>query len=243
MATALQSDSRNILLRRLSTEDYARLAGSSEGFEGAQQDILGMPGETSEFVHLPETGIASVMSSSGPRRLEVGMVGREGFVGLPVLLSDGIPSVASVVLMPGTFVRIPAGDFRAAVFASPAMLALVHRYLQAYLTQVACTAFTNGIHNVEQRLSRWLLMISDRTERDELPLTHELVAAMLGVRRPGITVATHVLEGEHAIRAQRGRIRIVSRKRLRWMAGDSYGAAEAEYERLIGVSSGPSLAA
>ena len=115
----------------------------------------------------------------------------------------------------------------------PALRALLLRYAVAFNTQVAQTAACNGRHPVEQRLARWMLMAHDRSEGDEFPMPHEFLALMLGVRRPGVTVATHILEGEGMIRAKRGMITILNREKLRARADGSYGLAEAEYERLI----------
>jgi CRP-like cAMP-binding protein len=100
------------------------------------------------------------------------------------------------------------------------------------MIQVAATALTNGRYEIGQRLARWLLMCQDRLG-DQLPLTHDFLALMLGVRRPGVTSAMHVLEGEQLIYAERGLIRIRSRQRLEEYAGAAYGVPEAEYRRLI----------
>ena len=100
------------------------------------------------------------------------------------------------------------------------------------IVQVAQTAYVNATFDIEARLARWLLMMQDRFEGD-LPVTHDFLAAMLGVRPPGVTIATHVLEGTGAIRAKRGRIEIRDREKLEELTGDSYGSAEREYERLM----------
>jgi hypothetical protein len=107
------------------------------------------------------------------------------------------------------------------------------------MLQVASTAYANAHFTVEQRLARWLLMCHDRWHDNELKLTHEFLALMLCVRRPGVTVATHILEGNGLIRAQRGRITILDRAKLIELAGDSYGMAEAEYERVIAPKIAP----
>jgi DNA-binding FadR family transcriptional regulator len=99
---------------------------------------------------------------------------------------------------------------------------------------MAHTALANGRHTLSQRLARWLLMSQDRLERNEIPLTHEFLSLMLGVRRPGVTEALHMLEGEHIIKAVRGSITILDREKLERVAADSYGVPEAAYARLIG---------
>ncbi len=93
---------------------------------------------------------------------------------------------------------------------------------------------SNGSHRIEERLARWLLMCHDRVDEDDLPLTHEVIALMLGVRRAGVTEALNILEGQGIIRAGRGNIVVLQRTKLEKAAGDSYGVPEAEYRRLIG---------
>jgi CRP-like cAMP-binding protein len=189
-----QTDCNNLLLRRMSADDFATLAGLLERIPGLQRDSLGENGVASEYVYFPETAVASVTSQSDPMRLEIGFVGREGFIGIPVVLSDGRWPATTFVQIPGTLLRMPAEAFRSAVLASPPLLGLMLRYVQAYLVQVAQTAVANGSFKVEERLARWLLMALDRVGLSEIALTHEFLAIMLGVRRPGVTVATHVLE-------------------------------------------------
>ena len=231
-----QTDCNNLLLQCLSTDDFATLALSMERITGQQRDCLSEVGVAGEFVYFPETAVASVTSQCDPMRLEIGFVGREGFVGIPAVLSDGRWPATTFVQIPGTLLRMPAAAFRAAVMASPTLLDLTLRYVQAYLVQVAQTAVANGSFNVEERLSRWLLMALDRVGHVEIALTHDFLAIMLGVRRPGVTVAMHILEGLHAIKATRGRILVTSRGKLEEVAGASYGTAEREYVRLIGAS-------
>ncbi len=107
------------------------------------------------------------------------------------------------------------------------------RFAQSFLIQATHTAISNGSAKLEERLARWLLMAHDRIDGDELPLIHDFLALMLGVRRPGVTVAIHSLEGQGLIEAARGVIRVIDRKGLEEVANASYGTPEAEYERLM----------
>ena len=111
---------------------------------------------------------------------------------------------------------------------------LLLRYVQAYSTQTTYTALSNAMHTVEERLARWLLMSHDRQDDDEILLTHDFLALMLGVRRPSVTIALHSLEGLGFIKATRGLIVVRKREELEEFAGAGYGVPEAEYERLIG---------
>jgi CRP-like cAMP-binding protein len=108
------------------------------------------------------------------------------------------------------------------------------RFAQVQGVQTAFTALSNAVHPINERLARWLLMCHDRHDSDEIPLTHEFLSLMLAVRRPSVTTALHVLEGNRFIRAERGHVTIRNRTALEEFAGDGYGKPEAEYRRLIG---------
>ena len=171
-------------------------------------------------------------SSAGA--IEIGMIGREGLVGAaPVLLGDDRSPYDCFIQMSGAAFRIPTGDLIAAVRKSPSLHAVLLRYVQCLMVQTAQTALVNAAFTIEVRLARWLLMSHDRGESDEMVITHEFLAAMLGVRRPGVTVATQILEGNQLIRARRGKIVLLDRAGLLALAGDSYGLPEAEYARLF----------
>jgi len=109
------------------------------------------------------------------------------------------------------------------------------RYVHTYLVQVASTAYAHADYTVEERLARWILMCHDRLDDDEVPLTHQILGLMLGVRRSGVTTALHILEAKQIIKARRGRVTVLDRNRLVEFAADTYGIAEAEYARVIGV--------
>lgn len=218
----------------MSAEDFGFLTGSAEVIDLKRGAGLSEPDQIKSEVYFPETGTASVTSRGDPMRIEIALIGRDGFVGIPLLLGSESGPSSVFVQMPGTFVRISADTFLAATGASQNLSRLLHRYVHAYIIQVSSTVVAGSTLNLEQRLARWLLMAQDRANQVDLDLTHEFMSMMLGVRRPGVTVATHILEGEHAIKAARGRITITDRKKLKAYAGDCYGIAEAEYERVIG---------
>lgn len=181
-----------------------------------------------------ESGVLSVMADrDGREALEVAMIGREGMAG--VFLALGCPDVPFRVSVQsaGEVIRMASDHFVDACQASPMLRGLALRYAQVLTTQVAETARCNGRLTVEARLARWLLMAHDRAEGDELVVTHETLAVSLGVRRPGVTVAIHILEGEHLIRATRGRVEIRDRSGLKDAAKGSYGLPEAEFSRLL----------
>lgn len=233
MLQIAQAQLRNRLLRSLRPEDYALLRDGLESRPVASGYSITKPFARIEHIYFPESGIASVTTSAGIHHMEVGVIGREGFVGLPVVLDVESCPHDIFVQMPGLFTRITTEEFRDALEISPPLRRMCLRFVQTYLVQTSFTAMANARFSVEHRLARWLLMCHDRGEDDELPVTHDFLAMMLGCRRPGVTVATHLLEGEGMIRAKRGRITVRDRAKLIALAGESYGCPEAEYERLL----------
>lgn len=180
------------------------------------------------------SGISSITTHGANGRVEVGMVGREGLVGgVPVLLgTDRVPHDHFMQLA-GDGLRISAATLLAALDESPTLRRLLLRYVQAEIMQVRHTAYTNAVHDTEARLARWLLMCLDRVDGNELPLKHEFLSFMLGVRRSGVTLALQTLEGTGRIRGRRMRIIVLDREGLEQVADGGYGAPEAEYARLI----------
>jgi CRP-like cAMP-binding protein len=171
----------------------------------------------------------------GARRkeLEVGIVGFEGMTGLVVVLGNDRSPNSTFIQVAGAGQRIASDDLRDAMRERPSVQETFLRYVQAMMVQTAQTAIANASANIEERLARWLLMAHDRCEGDEIPLVHDFLALMLGVHRPGVTVAIHSLEGRKLVRGERGRIFIIDRTGLQQLAGSSYGVPEAEYERLV----------
>ena len=175
----------------------------------------------------------SLVADTNEGRIEIGVVGCEGVVGTPLVLgTDRTPHVA-MVQVEGEALRVSVDALRDALAASPHLRGVLGRYVQSLMVQVGQTVHAAADLTVECRLARWILMTHDRLGRDELPLTHEFLSIMLGVRRPGVTSAMHVLEGSGTIANRRGRITVRDREKLEEMAGDTYGVTEAEYERLL----------
>lgn len=190
-------------------------------------------GQPALFVHFVEEGLASVLSRVGTECVEVAIVGPEGLTGVSALLDAPLGFHEEVMQVAGSVWRIRADVLRDLGARCPALSRMLLRYVQLHLVQVAQTALANGRNTVEQRLARWLLMAHDRLQSPDLSLTHQMLSLMLGVRRPGVTVALHVLEGAHAIRSRRARITILDREVLRGIAGPAYGPTEAAYESLF----------
>ncbi len=225
----------NRLLSIMSAEDFARLVPSLERMMLPVRHVMGGKDEVMDHVYFPQTAVASLLAvSPDGNRVEAGLFGAEGMSGLPVLLAGGRSPHDSLIQVEGDALRMPAGAFADAAWASPTLMALMLRYAQASAVQVAHTALSNALHTINERLARWILMCHDRVPTDGIALTHEFMALMLGTRRSSVTLALQTLEGSGLIRSLRGQVVMRDRPALEEFAGDAYGAPETEYERLIG---------
>ena len=219
----------------MSADDFGILQPHLNERAQRRGDVINEPNAPIEHVHFPERGIASIVATSDDgRRLEVGLYGREGMSGTTLVLGSDRTPHEHFYQVEGSAILVGADELGDAIQRSPPLNRLLLRYVQAFQTQITYTALSNGTYTIEERLARWLLMCHDRVDGDELPLTHEFLGLMLGVRRSSVTVALQTLEAAQVIRAQRGRQTILNRSKLEDIAGDSYGRAEAEYARLIG---------
>ncbi len=186
-------------------------------------------------VYFPESGIASVVAVGGGerRQAEVAVVGWEGMTGLAVLLGAQRSPCDVFMQVEGEGHCIAADDLRKALERSTSLLAILLRYAHVFGVQSAYTALANSQGKLEERLARWLLMAQDRIDAEELLLTHEFLALMLGVRRAGVSVALEHFEAKGVIKIARGSVSILDRDGLQDCANGFYGQPEAEYERLF----------
>jgi CRP-like cAMP-binding protein len=230
---------RNRLLAALPAEDLARLWPLLEPVEHEQRHILVAPDEPITAVYFPGTGWTSMLALlSDGRSAEVGLVGSEGMVGLPLLLGSDRSSVEAMVQASGTMLRLRANAFRQALEESTALRTILLRYALAFQQQVTQTAACNGHHALDQRLARWLLMAHDRAEGDEFPMTQEFLAIMLCVHRPGVTVAARLFQQAGLIRYGQGHMKIIDREGLEAAACECYGAVRRQFEALLGSARG-----
>ena len=226
---------KNGLLRRMSAEDIALLEPHMQRCSLHLRMNLEQPRTPIEFIYFLEEGIGSVVAKTRQGRdTEIGFIGVEGMTGSAVVMGDDRNVHECYVQMAGEAIRIEVAPFSAVLASSPTMRLYLLRYAQALHIQTGYTALVNARSKLEERLARWLLMCDDRVSDGRLTITHEFLAIMLGVRRPGVTVALQLLEGRGLIRATRGEIVIRDRKGLVVLANGGYGEAEAEYDRLIG---------
>ena len=228
MAQPQQSAVRNRLLATLAPEEFHRLAPALEPVPLVLHAVLIAPHRPITRAYFVEDGLVSLVADTREGRIEIGLTGREGFVGVPLALGSETTPHTAIVQAGGEALRIAAGALEEALDASAGLRRVLGRYVQSRIVQVGQTVYANADLTVEGRLARWILMTHDRLEQDDLPLTHEALSKMLGVRRPTVTTATHVLEGAGMIRARRGRITVIDREKLEDLAGSIYGAAEAD---------------
>ena len=235
MAVSIQVSIRNRLLATLSPVDFSLLEPQLERVPLPVGVRLLEPNSPIEHVYFLEQGIASVVANTPQgRRIEAGIIGREGLTGIPALLGTDRTPHECFIQTAGEGVRIWADDLRRALAGSASLHQHLLQFVQAFMIQMGQTALSNGCHTLEQRLARWLLMCHDRVDGGDLSTTHEFLSLMLGVRRAGVTVALQVLEDRGLIATKRAQITVLDRAKLEAVAGDSYGVPEAEYARLFG---------
>ena len=223
----------NRLLAALSPADFKLLNLQSVPLR-LRQD-LERPNRPIDDVYFPHIGFASVVAiQSKTVQVEVGLIGCEGMSGTCVVLGNDRSPHSTYIQAEGEGQRITVTDLREAMQASGSLRTLLLRYVQVFMVQTAHTAIANARATIDVRLARWLLMAQDRVRDNKLPMTHEFLALMLGVRRAGVTEALQSLVREKLITTERGVVVILNRKGLERTAGDAYGTPEAEFRRLIG---------
>jgi CRP-like cAMP-binding protein len=229
-----QQRCRNHILSKLSRADFALLEKRLKPVELELRLSLEERNRPIETVYFPENGLVSVVAVSGHEQVEAGIIGREGMTGIAVIMGDDRSINATFIQIAGSGLSMEAAYLREAIQKSESLHRFVLHFVQAFMAQMAHTALANGRAKVETRLARWLLMAHDRLDGDELPLTHEFLAMMLGVRRAGVTTALHVLEEHALVSVKRATIVVEDRAGLVKFADSIYGIPEGEYRRLIG---------
>lgn len=225
----------NGILAALPEADADRLSQELSPLGLDKGMVVAEPGQPVDSVDFLTSGLGSIVAISPDGNCaEIGLVGREGLIGMPALLGTNSSPHRVLMQVGGSVLRIPGDRLRALMAEHPTLNAALLRYVQVFNVQTAQTALSNALHSVEERLARWLLMGHDRMEGDEVPLTHDFLALILAVRRPSVTTALHVLEGMALVRGTRGLVTIRDRAGLERFAQGAYGTPEAEHERLIG---------
>jgi CRP-like cAMP-binding protein len=224
----------NRLLGLLCGPDYERLRPHLHLETIEYRKPLYDAGETIDHVWFIERGVASLVNTMvNGDAAEVGTIGDEGMVGLPLLLEERIAPTSVYVQVPGTGLRMGARQFSNALAQSASMRRTMHHYAHAFFNQVAQSAACNHFHHIEQRCCRWLLMTHDRMHADEFLLTQEFLAMMLGVQRTGVTVAAGALQKAGFIHYSRGIVTIRDRRGLEAQSCECYEVSRREFDRLL----------
>jgi CRP-like cAMP-binding protein len=231
---ARRSRTPNRLLSLLSRDDFGLLEPHLEPVDLPVRKQLEACNRRIGHVYFIESGFASIVADGLNRpSIEVGIIGREGMTGLAIVMGTDRSPHETFIQVAGGGLRIATANLRQGMEQSATLRRCFLRYGHSFMIQTAQTALSNGRSNIEQRLARWLLMAHDRIGEEALPLTHEFLAMMLGVRRAGVSVALRLLEREGLIAAERGVIMVLDRKGLEGSSNRAYGAPEAELQRLF----------
>jgi CRP-like cAMP-binding protein len=229
-----QSEIKNKLLALLPTADFDELANHLQYVELPRGTRLADVGEPIDYVYFMSSGIGALVARSpNGHQAEAGIFGFDGHIPTSAATEVELSSHDVTIQLAGDGHRMGYAAFRKLMNESMNFRRVMLRSIEAFSVQLTHTALSNAVHDVDQRLGRWLLMCHDRVSGYELSLTHELISLMLSVRRPSVTAALHKLEGRGFIKTERGIITIRNRAALEEFAQDAYGRPEQEYQRLM----------
>ena len=225
----------NQLLARLPKNDYERLLPNLHLIPLETKTIFNEPHSPILYVYFPIRGvISSVTLMEDGSSIEVATIGNEGMAGISAFLSDEDSENRVIVQVPGEAMRMRAKDLQAETARDGPLRRLLVRYNSAFMKQVSQAVACNGLHNVQQRCCRWILMTHDRAVADEFLLTHEFLSQMLGVRRVSVTEVLKPLQDGGLIRNHRGRITVLDRSGLEATACECYRSVREVFHRLLG---------
>ena len=214
----------NEILLSLPAKEFATVMAQLEFVELPAHELLNEMGEVIEYCYFMNSGMTSILSvMADGKGVEVGLTGKEGFVGLPVIVGLKTSPTRALVQIAGSGFRLSVAQLLAALGKCPHLEKRLNRYTQELAMQATQVAACNRLHEVEQRLARWLLMSQDRVDGAVVPLTQEFLSHMLGTRRASVTVAAGVLQKAGLIKYVRGTVNIVNRSRLEDAACECYG--------------------
>jgi CRP-like cAMP-binding protein len=234
LQNARVSASSNLLLGGLTAREQHKLLSETEFVNLSPGETLSESGRRMSHVFFPIDSAASlIVTGEGHSPLEVGLVGREGMLGVPVILGATNAAFRSVVQIAGRALRMEAPRFTRQLDDNPGLRLRMNRYAHVRLVQIAGSVGCKSFHRVEGRLARWLLMSRDRAKSDELALTHESLSSLLGVRRAGVTLAATALRRRNLIRYARGHIELLDPRGLASVACPCYANDKATYARFM----------
>jgi CRP-like cAMP-binding protein len=225
----------NKLLLSIADSDYSSLRPHLEYVSLPNHLVLHEAGEKLEFVYFPNRGLISlVVVMKDGKTAEAGIVGNEGFTGTLAAVGLNRSPLQAVVQITGNGFRVKVRALRNTLESAPRLQWMLSRYAAIRSMQVAQTAACNRLHDIEQRLARWLLMTQDRVDSASLPITHDFLATMLGTDRPSVSLAAGVLQRKELIEYTRGAVKIVNRKKLEHSACECYGVIR-QYDGELGM--------
>jgi CRP-like cAMP-binding protein len=217
----------NIILLSTSDSDYRSLRPHLEYVNLPNHLVLHEAGGKLEFAYFPNRGLISlVVVMKDGKTAEAGIVGNEGFSGTPAAVGLSMSPLRAVVQITGDGFRVEVGALQNTLESAPRLQWMLNRYAVVLGMQVAQTSACNRLHNIEQRLARWLLMTQDRVDSGSLPITHDFLATMLGTDRPTVSLAAGVLQKKKLIKYTRGAVKIVNRRKLEDSACECYGVIQ-----------------
>lgn len=225
----------NHLLAKLRRKDHDHLLAVCDEVDLCIGDVISEPNDHIQHVYFPLDGfISQLVPLDSKENLELALVGNEGMLGIPLVLGVSTSSLQALVQGSGSVLRINAASFRSELEQLPALRQLLNRYIYVWQAQLALTAACISFHSLDLRLARWLLMAHDRSSPDNLHLTHEFLAQMLGVRRVGVTNAAGFLQKQKILKYSRGEITILNRAGLKKASCSCYQASIDAYESVLG---------
>ena len=234
LATNMRAPRGNLLLAALPSADRQRLTDDHAPVDLAFSETLSEPGERIRHVFFPiDSFVSLIVPGEGRAQLEIGLVGNEGMLGVPLLLGVNVSPIRALVQGAGRAWRLDAATFLREVEANPGLRAALNRYLYVFLAQTMQTATCSSFHPIEARLARWLLMTRDRAHSSQFHVTHEFLAYMLGVRRVGVTSAAIALQQRKLIRYTRGDITVLDVRGLEAASCACYEIDKKIYSRVI----------
>lgn len=234
LAVVLHAPIENSLLAAIPRKDYQLFLPELEPVILTYGEVLYEPGETIRHVYFPNSALVSLLTlADGHLALEVGLIGREGMVGIPLVLRHDVSPVRALVQGSGTAMRMASVHFRKVFQLSPALQRELYRYTYTLMAQISQTAACNRFHVVQARLARWLLMTHDRVKSDQFHMTHEFLGHMLGVRRVGVTKAAQALQRHKLISYSRGDITILDRTGLEAASCQCYKVVRDMYDGAV----------
>jgi CRP-like cAMP-binding protein len=225
----------SLILLSISDRDYGSLRPHLEYISLPNHLVLHEAGAKLEFAYFPNRGLISlVVVMKDGRTAEAGIVGNEGFTGTLAAVGLSRSPLHTVVQITGDGFRVEVGALQSTLESAPQLQLMLSRYAAIRGMQVAQTAACNRLHDIGQRLARWLLMTQDRVDSGSLPITHDFLATMLGTDRPSVSEAAGVLQKKKLIEYTRGAVKIVNRRKLENSACECYGVIQ-QYDGELGL--------